>query len=331
MKKIIVSICIIMQSALLMGQITNVPYNSRPNPQNLHRYQTLSVEVRPECTIVTTKVTPLQDNTYTYSGKDEYIEDVETGKRYYIVGSDCGFEPNQYIMRDQNPRIYKDIYPALPSNVSIINMYDEDVGCYIKNLRLNRSADSKLIGATELAIKGVQVEGPVLDFVKQMESKGYSVSFPGIEKSLQDDLAIVMYGGKIFDRPTTLYIWYTKTSDNVYKVDVQFSGLNTWDMINATYYFAKRQLTIKYGPPFASDEFRNFAINSTYQDIKNTFLAGNSYSRCGFLVPPIGNIFLHIDVEGNDPYFLSLVMTYINQENERLNKTEMLTQYQNEI
>ena len=235
-------------------------------------------------------------------------------------------------MRDKSPRIYSEIYPALPPNVRMINIYEEDRGYYIKNLKLNRDNVSQSVGSSELAVKGVAVGGPVLDFVKQMEAKGYKVGYPSIEKSMQDDLAIEMYGGEIFDRSTSLSIWYTKTSRLVYKVDVKFGGLNTWDMINATYYFAKQQLSIKYGMPFASDEFKNFAITASYSDILNTFVYGSSYSKCGFLVPPKGNIILHIDIENNySIYSLRLVISYINQDNERTNRTEMFNQYQNEI
>lgn len=332
MKKFIVLVYAVMQTIMLMGQITNAPYNSRVNSVNLHRFSLLSVEIRPDCTILTTKVTPLEDNTYIYADKNDYIEDAETGQKYYIVGSDIGFTPNCFIMEQATPRIYTEVYPALPSNVKTINIYESDKGYYIRNLKLNRSNDnSGFIGSSELAIKGVKVGGPVLEFVKQMESKGYSIAFPGIEKSMQDDLAIEMYGGEIFDKGTHLYIWYTKTSNLVYKVDIQFGGLNTWDMISSTYYFAKQQLTIKYGYPFAVDEFRNFAVTSSYSDIRTSFLNGSSYSRCGYLVPSKGTIILHLDVEGNDPYFIRLNMTYINLDNEKLNKTEMLIQYQNEI
>lgn len=337
MKKIIVSICIIMQSALLMGQVTNVPYNSRVNTQNLHRFSLLSVEVRPECTILRSKVTPLKDNTYIYSSKKDFIEDAETGQKYYIVGSDCGFIPDRYIMRDTNPKVYVDIFPALPPNVKVINIYEDNRGYYIKNLKLNRCEGVKSIGSSDFAIKGVQLGSPIREFVDKMRSNGYSLG-SNLEESIRNDLVIEMRGGQIFDRATKLYIWYTKTSHLVYKVDVEFiierdfdNLKNTWIMTDALYYFAKQQLTMKYGHNFRSNEFRNFYINSSYSDILDTFQMGTSYSQCGFMVPPVGTIILRMDLVSDVYWTLRVIMTYIHHDNEKLNKQEMLTQYQNEI
>ncbi len=87
-----------------------------------HKWECRAVEVQDGQTIVTKTVTPKKDGTYVYSSQEEYIEDADTGRKYYLTNSTIGFEDSPTISNNTNQITFYEIYPALPSNVKRINI-----------------------------------------------------------------------------------------------------------------------------------------------------------------------------------------------------------------
>ena len=69
------------------------------------------------------------NGTYVYSDNDEFIEDLDTGKKYYLKTSHIGFN----VLHDTNSIYFAETYPALPSYVKRINI-SSGSKYYIKGL-----------------------------------------------------------------------------------------------------------------------------------------------------------------------------------------------------
>ena len=100
-----------------------------------HRWRVVSVQVTPQQTVVKKAVTPTTAGTYMYSSQSEYIQDAETGQKYYLQNSSLGFEGNPSISFDTNERIFCEVYPALPASVKRIHISSEDQ-YYIQNMTI---------------------------------------------------------------------------------------------------------------------------------------------------------------------------------------------------
>lgn len=90
------------------------------------KWELLSIQFEDDRTVLKKKVSvinPAPDARYTiWSDKTEYIEDSVTGMKYYIQSSSLGFEREKTFVK--NVKYFDDIYPKLPSNVMLINIYD---------------------------------------------------------------------------------------------------------------------------------------------------------------------------------------------------------------
>ena len=100
-----------------------------------HVWNCTSVEVQMGQTILTKTVQPKHSGTYMYSGQDEYIEDADTGRKYYLQNSSIGFEGSPKISNDTRTITFYEVYPALPSTVKRINI-SSGSQYYIKGLRI---------------------------------------------------------------------------------------------------------------------------------------------------------------------------------------------------
>ena len=70
-----------------------------------------------------------------YSSQDEYIEDADTGRKYYLVNSSIGFEGSPEISYDTNTITFYEVYPVLPSTVKRINI-SSGSQYYVKGLKI---------------------------------------------------------------------------------------------------------------------------------------------------------------------------------------------------
>lgn len=100
-----------------------------------HSWEVVSVDFTSSGTVITKKVTPKNANTYVYSVKDEFIEDADTGNKYYIKDSSIGFTKYKTFLNNTASRTFTETYPILPSNVSRINISSGSY-YYVKNLKI---------------------------------------------------------------------------------------------------------------------------------------------------------------------------------------------------
>lgn len=100
-----------------------------------HKWNCIGIEVQDGQTIVTKTVQPQSDGTIMYSNQDEYIEDSDTGRKYYLLNSSIGFEGSPEVSYDTNTITFYEVYPAIPSFVNKINI-SSGSNYYVKNLQI---------------------------------------------------------------------------------------------------------------------------------------------------------------------------------------------------
>lgn len=103
---------------------------------NTHTWELVSVEIGNDVTYLNKRATPKSVGTYVSSEAGEYIEDAETGRKYYITASSVGAKiGDKKALYNTNPFDFKETYPALPSSVKVINV-SSGSQYYVKNLRI---------------------------------------------------------------------------------------------------------------------------------------------------------------------------------------------------
>ncbi len=100
-----------------------------------HTWDCTAIEVQDGQTIVTKTVRPKIDETFMYSSQDEYIEDADTGRKYYLMNSSIGFEGSPEISYNTKEITFYEVYPSLPSNVKRINI-SSGSQYYVKDLKI---------------------------------------------------------------------------------------------------------------------------------------------------------------------------------------------------
>ena len=100
-----------------------------------HKWRATGIQILPTQTVVKKVVTPTTKGTYVNSSQDEYIQDADTGRKYYLQNSSIGFEGNRTIVQDTDDHEFYEVYPALPSTVKRINI-SSGSQYFIKNLQI---------------------------------------------------------------------------------------------------------------------------------------------------------------------------------------------------
>ena len=100
-----------------------------------HKWWATQIELNSYNTVVHKIVVPKISSSVVWATKDEYIEDCDTGKKYYITGSSIGLEPNRTTLNSKESKSFTDTYPVLPSSVKKINIWSGS-GYYVKNLQI---------------------------------------------------------------------------------------------------------------------------------------------------------------------------------------------------
>lgn len=113
--------------------IINAPSNAINTDS--HKWEVVSVEVRDDCTYLYKRVSPKTSSTYVLSYTDEYIEDANTGEKYYLTDSSILVYPQKTILSGTAPRDFIETYPALPASVKYINI-SSGSEYYVKNLKI---------------------------------------------------------------------------------------------------------------------------------------------------------------------------------------------------
>ncbi len=109
--------------------------NSKEIETDYHKWKCVSIEIQDGQTILTKTVTPKSKNTHMFSSQKEYIEDADTGRKYYLQNSSIGFEGSPEISHDTNTITFYEVYPALPSTVTSINI-SSGSQYYVKEIKI---------------------------------------------------------------------------------------------------------------------------------------------------------------------------------------------------
>ena len=98
-----------------------------------------------------------------------------------------------------------------------------------------------------LEFKGIPITGSLDSFIDKLEAQGY-------KQSERIDNAVVMEGS-FTGKDVTLFIFGSKKTKNVWKVQVRFEKSTTWSSLKSDYNYYKSAFEKKYGKPDASYEF----------------------------------------------------------------------------
>lgn len=109
--------------------------NGETNETAYHTWDIQSIEVQEDQTIVTKTVKPKTEGTYIYSSQNEYLEDADTGRKYYLINSSIGFEGSPEISYNTNTITFYEVYPELPLTVKRINV-SSGSNYYAKGLKI---------------------------------------------------------------------------------------------------------------------------------------------------------------------------------------------------
>lgn len=120
-------------TGITLDDTPSVSINGEEIVTSDHKWKCSSIQCQEKQTILRKVVTPTTKGTYMFSSQGEYIEDAETGRKYYLIKSSIGFEGNPTISRDNNPIEFYEVYPALPATVKKINV-SSGSQYYIRNL-----------------------------------------------------------------------------------------------------------------------------------------------------------------------------------------------------
>lgn len=100
-----------------------------------HKWQCTSIDLNSNNTIVHKVVLPKIASSWVRATKDEYIEDCDTGKRYYIQSSSIAMAPQWTALNSMNSKSFYDTFPALPYTVKRINIWSGS-DYYARNLQI---------------------------------------------------------------------------------------------------------------------------------------------------------------------------------------------------
>ena len=100
-----------------------------------HKWEVVSVQCQQHQTIVKKKVMPKISPSWISSSQEEFIEDADTGRKYYLIKSDIGFESNRKVLNSKSDISFYEVFPALPTSVRRINI-SSGSQYYIKNLSI---------------------------------------------------------------------------------------------------------------------------------------------------------------------------------------------------
>lgn len=100
-----------------------------------HKWWATSIVFNQNNVVVNKIVLPKVSSTYVQATHDEYIEDCDTGKRYYITHSSIGLAPERTVLMSKEAKSFYDTYQLLPSSVKRISIWSGS-DYYVKNLKI---------------------------------------------------------------------------------------------------------------------------------------------------------------------------------------------------
>ena len=100
---------------------------------NTHKWDLYVIILLEDKTVLRKFVKPKSVRSLICSTKNEYIENAQTGQKYYILESDIGFEPKE--TEGTKDIYYDEIYPALPEKVENVNI-SSGSEYFVKNFKI---------------------------------------------------------------------------------------------------------------------------------------------------------------------------------------------------
>ena len=146
-----------------------------------HSWTLVSVERMSDCTILEKVVVPLdEDKTWIASGAGGYIEDAETGMKFFVQESEIGFERGRTLLEGWNARTFKETYPPLPAGTRYVNV-SSGSEYFIKSLDLSRPVSSKTPPVSNVAFFGVHIGDSCKSALRSLRESGFK-EFYQVEK-----------------------------------------------------------------------------------------------------------------------------------------------------
>ena len=172
-----------------------------------HSWILLSVEATPDCTVIEKMLRPIVDGkTWVCSTKEEFIEDAVTGKKYFILDSEIGFEPGCNFIEGYKGMAFKETYPALPDSVTHINV-SSGAKYFIKHLDLSLKTSPAVSPISDISFLGVHIGAEHDAAVKALRRQGFKTFF-------KEERDVITWGGRELN--TYLY-----RPDDEYPVTIQ--------------------------------------------------------------------------------------------------------------
>lgn len=113
-------------------------YNAPLISTECHRWGITGIALSRQSVVLRKWCIPKEARTYVWSSPNEFIEDAQTKRRFYIVKSDIGIgEDNMLYLDNSEQFMFGEWYPPLPSSVKVINIFNGS-RYIIRNLQLNR-------------------------------------------------------------------------------------------------------------------------------------------------------------------------------------------------
>lgn len=101
-----------------------------------HRWGITGMSITKQGTVLRKWCIPKENNTYVCSSPNEFIEDAQTKRRFYITKSQIGIGlENKVFLNNSEHFGFAETYPPLPSSVKVINIYNGSQ-YIVKNLRI---------------------------------------------------------------------------------------------------------------------------------------------------------------------------------------------------
>ena len=258
MFRLIIIILLFFHFTIQAQEKTVVILNSKNIFTEEHKWNVQSVVLRDDCTIVEKYVCPMDDKpTWIASEKTEFIEDEATGKRYYIIGSDIGFEKNKVVLHNEF-RTFKEVYPPLPESITHINISTGEK-YFVKSVDLKVSKSPVKPPVSTISFLGLPLGTDYKTFIKVLLNKGFEIFYKEDdesvwgEKNLQTYLSGV-YGGY----PMTIELTTDVKYNAVSRVEVLFTNhIDTYEVDEHLQEIADE---VKFKYPFRRFEERQISL-----------------------------------------------------------------------
>jgi len=170
-----------------------------------HTWSVVSVERRPDCTIVEKCVVPIDGGeTWIASSRDEFIEDALSGRRYFIQSSEIGFEQKRVVLGEFKDRVFKEVYPKLPADVKYINI-SSGSKYFVKALDLSLSISPVRPPVSKINLWGINLGDEYKYAVSELKKMGYKPFYKEQTEGIWAGEDINTYfSGKVADYNITL-------------------------------------------------------------------------------------------------------------------------------